>query len=58
MEKGIGVKEEYERCGYEELAVFPGEYILMIDRRTYKYVRLYENGAVWVRDERGEYVKS
>lgn len=49
--------EKYTLRGYVQCHIFPGEYVLMINKK-FNYVRIYLNGSVWVQNEFGVYNKA
>ena len=58
MDKQLELIQQYQAAGYDKVAEFPGEYVLMIKPDTLDKLRVYEHGNVWIADSRtGEYKK-
>lgn len=48
--------EHWASKGYYPGAVYPGEYVLLEDPNSFSYVRIYDDGRVWVKNSNtGEY---
>lgn len=59
---GIATRDEiidhWKAQGYTLESFFPGEYIALQDPKTINFVRIYEDGLVWVKDPAtGQYSK-
>ena len=49
---------DYIAAGFTNRHDFPGEYVLLINPKTFDAVRVYEDGQIWATEPRtGAYVK-